>query len=158
ISNFADAWVGDYVARLRNFVTYYNVQYPSHQGSDSAILSLRYDLLPAVQQCSVASPNLLVSSGDMSQNSPSGWQVTPCDTSGTKCLAVAGGDVLGLPQDGPWGAQGGGGGINSGGLASPASGVTWLVDVPRVQIGGMGPGGNFGSGTMIPLDGGPPPD
>ncbi|HEY8088674.1 MAG TPA: hypothetical protein VIF09_12535, partial [Polyangiaceae bacterium] len=129
ISQFADAWVGDYVAKLQNFVTYYNVQYPSHQGEDDAVLSLRFDLLGPTAQCMTQAPNLLTNAGDLSQFSPSSWQLGPCNGQAQKCLAVIGGYGLPPPQSGPWGAQGMG--ADAGALSSEnSSGVTWLLDVP----------------------------
>src|SRR5439155_13415957 len=83
IQAFADAWVGSYVQKLQDFVTYYNVQYPSHQGQDTAVLSLRYDLLPPATQCTVQAPNVLTSSGDLSKLGGNGWELTPCDPSGS---------------------------------------------------------------------------
>jgi hypothetical protein len=147
ISQFANGWVGDYVAKLRSFVTYYNVQYPSHQGSDTSVLSLRYDLLGPVAQCLTRAPNLLVNSGNLSEFSTSGWRLTPCDPNSQKCLTTVGGYALAAPQDGPWGPQGD---------PSTASGITWLSDVPQVNTGGGGQGGGFGSDAGVtPLpDGG----
>ncbi len=131
ISGFADGWVGDYVAKLSNFVTYYNVQYPSHQGEDVAALSLRYDLLPPVLQCTTQAPNLLKNSGDLSVLSDASWQLTPCDPSLGKCLAVVGEYSLASPQDGPSGPESVG--TDAGqplALTQAGGGLTWLLDVP----------------------------
>ncbi|HEY2511420.1 MAG TPA: hypothetical protein VGI39_11215, partial [Polyangiaceae bacterium] len=142
ISQYADAWVGDYVAKLRNFVTYYNVQYPSHQGEDTSILSLRYDLLPPTAQCSTQGPNLLTNSGDLSQFSASSWQLTPCAAGAQRCLAAIPGYALPGTPASPWGMQG----TNSGGTAAvPApSAVTWLLDVSQ---SGSGSGGGADGGA-----------
>ncbi len=142
ISQFADAWVGDYVAKLQNFVTYYNVQYPSHQGEDTAALSLRYDLLGPSAECTVQAPNLLTNSGDLSQFSGASWHETPCNPSAGKCIAAVGGFALPSPS-GPWGAQGTAqseavptdGGAISGLFVPPATGVTWLLDVAATSSG-----------------------
>jgi hypothetical protein len=133
INQFADAWVGDYVAKLQNFVTYYNTQYPSHQGDDTAVLSLRYDLLGPASQCTAPAPNLLENSGDLSRLTPTGWQLTNCGPATPRCLAVVGGYALVPPQDGPWGAE------QTGSLPTmpqPAgTGITWLLDVSQTQGG-----------------------
>jgi hypothetical protein len=148
ISQFADAWVGDYVAKLQNFVTYYNTQYPSHQGDDTAVLSLRYDLLGPASQCTAPAPNLLQNSGDLSRMTPSGWQLTNCDPASPRCLTVVGGYALPPPQDGPWGAE------ETGGLPTmpqPAgTGISWLVDVSTAQGGGDGgvSASDAGAGTV----------
>lgn len=153
INQFADAWVGDYVAKLQNFVTYYNVQYPSHQGDDTAVLSLRYDLLPPTAQCTIQAPNLLVNSGDLSQFSSTSWQLAPCATDTGKCLEVVGGFALAGSQAGPWQGQAN---INTGisdDLPSFAvSGITWLSDVSAsattvAQDGGADDGGALEAGV-----------
>ena len=136
ISQFANAWVGDYVAKLQNFVTYYNVQYPSHQGEDTAILSLRYDLLGPSAQCTTQAPNLLTNSGDLSQFSSASWQITPCDEASQKCLAVVSGEALPAPQGGPW-DESLGAGVDAGALLPSALGVTWLLDVPEKPDAGV---------------------
>ena len=152
ISAFADGWVGDYVAKLQQFVTYYNVQYPSHQGQDTAILSLRYDLLPPATECTVQAPNVLANSGDLSQLGGGSWGLSPCNAGAGKCLSVIGGYALPSPS-GPWGAQVGSGATftsPSGGadqLFTPAAtGVTWLLDVPQAPATSSDAG---------PSDGGP---
>ena len=142
INQFADAWVGDYVTKLQNFVTYYNVQYPSHQGDDTAILSLRYDLLGPVSQCSVQAPNMLLNSGDLTAQ---GWQATSCAVSSGECVAAIGGYALAAPQSGPWGAQGSEGGLSTDLPSFAVSGITWLLDVSPSSADGGSPGGNFGS-------------
>lgn len=162
IDDFADAWVGDYVAKLQSFVAYYNTQYPSHQGDDTAVLSLRYDILPTITQCTVQSPNLLLNSGDLTQLSGPGWQMSSCDPTLGKCLSVVGGYALAPPQDGPDGAQatsvppqyGLDGSVLTEGTSGPVlvgSGASWLVDQPSsasaVDAGGAGDGGASEGGS-----------
>ncbi len=130
IATFADAWIGDYVAKLQNFVAYYNAQYPSHQGDDTAVVSLRADLLPPTPQCSAPGANLLVSSGRLdhlvaSGTSGSGWTLYPCASGSTKCLALLPGDALAAPQDGP----SSGASTTTSSNPGVATGVTWLSDL-----------------------------
>ncbi len=109
IADFADSYVGDYVTKLEQFVEYYNVQYPSHDGDDTAVLSLREDLLLGEGSCRVDSPNLLYYSADLrglsgpvsevDENGVEqpvdaseliGWRKTDCDKTRGKCLEVLG--------------------------------------------------------------------
>jgi hypothetical protein len=136
INQFADAWVGDYVTKLQNFVTYYNVQYPSHQGDDTAVLSLRYDLLGPDSQCEAQGPNLLLNSGQLdAPYIPSvgsqGWQEAPCAAWSGKCLTVLNGDLLPAPSTGPDGASvvAEAQDAAAAGVQSSSAGVTWLADV-----------------------------
>jgi hypothetical protein len=151
IAQFADAWVGDYVAKLSSFVDYFNVQFPSHEGDDTAVLSLRQDLLGPIPQCTQLAPNLLLDSGRLDAQSstlapiaasglPTGWWVAPCDPSAAKCLTVLDGAVLPTP-DGPQGAHQTP--STPGAFADNGTGVTWLSDVTQTAGSGMstsGPG------------------
>jgi hypothetical protein len=167
ITQFSNQFVGDYVAKLSNFVNYFNVQYPSHQGDDTAILSLRYDLMNAVPQCSQLAPNLLLNSGRLDAllnpaTTPprqQGWRLSPCPPTSTKCLAVISGSVL-QPPDGPAGApqsplQGGAdaGLVTSvAGLVSSVgdTGVTWLTDTSQTPAAGVSGGGDAGVSASPP--------
>jgi hypothetical protein len=138
ITQFANSWVGDYVAKLSNFVQYFNVQYPSHQGQDTAILSLREDLLPPLRQCTALAPNLLLESGDLDDvmspgaaQSRQGWVLGPCDSVGGKCLTVLNGNLLGSPQDGPIGAVQASSAVPTGTVPGDATGIAWLSDVSQ---------------------------
>ncbi len=137
-TQFADSFVGDYVQKLTDFVNYFNVQYPSHQGDDSAVLSLRYDLLPPIPQCRQAGANLLVDSGNLAAlppTHPAAWQIAPCSPTATKCLSVLPGDLLAAPQDGPFGVTAPPASVFNGGLPISAlvgaSGVTWLAETTQ---------------------------
>jgi hypothetical protein len=93
IDAYADGFIGDYVAKLQNFVDYYNIQYPSHQADDMAVLSVREDFLPKPPACMRTGANLLYYSSqlqmlevdDAAGHGTPGWQYTPCE-SATKCL------------------------------------------------------------------------
>ncbi len=153
-AQFANEFVGDYVNKLSNFVQYFNVQYPSHQGTDMAILSLRGDLLGPEPTCSSLAPNLLVNSGSLDDQLSSsqmgsgmqGWEEGTCDPSASKCLVAVSGLALQAPLDGPSADNtlGQGGGAPDGGapdLTDP--GITWLLDAAQTGSGG----GSSGAGT-----------
>ena len=140
IQEFADQYIGDYVAKLENFVEYYNIEYPSHDGDDTAVLSLREDLLGNGGSCIQVSPNLLFFSHSLekaefvSEGSTSvrrGWETEPCQDGVDRCLAVKSGVTLSSHAAPPPDQVGGG--------------VTWLLEtVPSQGTGGSG--GSGGSG------------
>jgi hypothetical protein len=107
ISEFADAFIGDYVAKLESFVEFYNADFPSHEADDMAVLSLKDDLIPPSAMCVADAPNLLFQSGNLDAlASPSedgeeahAWQSHPCE--GTKCLVAASGVTLASPRTAP---------------------------------------------------------
>lgn len=97
IGDFADEYVGDYVARLREFVEFYNVSYPFREEQDEVVLSLRDDLVYGDAVCAREARNLLLHSGDLSLGasgdrvastdiSEGGWTRTDC--SETACVVV----------------------------------------------------------------------
>lgn len=115
IRDFANAYVGDYVAKLGLFVEYYNIQYPSHEGDDVAVLSLQDDL----GGCMTEAPNLLVQSCQLSRSSTKdgqtiGWRANACILSGTKCVRTATGTTVPTPPAPP--------------VVSTLGGFTWLYD------------------------------
>jgi hypothetical protein len=92
-----DKFVGDYVTKLENFVEYYNIEYPSHDGDDTTVLSLRDDLLGPSQACTAEAPNLLYYSGDLTGYDfidegglplKRGWDTNTCGYGDPKCLQV----------------------------------------------------------------------
>lgn len=149
VTQFADAWVGDYVAKLQNFVTYFNVQYPSHQGDDTAVLSLRYDLLAPEAQCETQGPNLLVNSGDLSAFSPGSWERGACDANDGKCLVAVGGYAFGALQGpGDLGADAidVGEGDDAGAPGSTAVGGVTVLEDTASPVAPVGDGGAAGVG------------
>jgi hypothetical protein len=99
IAGFADQYIGDYVAKLEEFVEFYNVAYPFKESRDSAILSLRESLGDADARCIAPSNNLLFFSDHLEvrpskgQGSPTaGWRASGC--SKTSCLDVRPGATL----------------------------------------------------------------
>jgi hypothetical protein len=125
-SEFADAFVGDYVQKLGDFVQYYNVAYPEADGNDEAVLSLRETLLGGKPVCQQPSPNLLTDGSRLYahapfQSSPNvlGWTLSQCSASNATCLHLEAGTGA-LP------------------LNSTGGGVSWLSDQPRPQAGDSG--------------------
>lgn len=91
IQNFAEQFVGDYVSRLEHFVEYYNIDFPSHDGDDTAVLSLRDDLARPGGFCERKSRNLLYFSGDLrgTAGGGHGWTPVPCRPDGQVCAFTA---------------------------------------------------------------------
>ncbi len=144
---FVDPYIGDYVDKLEKFVEFYNIQYPSHEGDDVAVLSVRDDLLGPQGTCFKPSKNLLFFSHDLTRleageedgsEPPRGWIRAVCDNGDPKCLVVTPGSNLQL---------------NSAPLAppgiAPSEGITWLYNaVPgalNVIDGGVDGGFDAGS-------------
>lgn len=136
--NFASPFIGDYVESLRNFMEYYNIEYPSHESDDLAIISVRDDLLGSGGRCYGRGTNLLRYSGalgaalgtafeDEDTNAlPTeavGWEMNRCVSEDATCLAVDPGETLLVDANGT--------------LLSPPSevgygGISWLHHVPFV--------------------------
>jgi hypothetical protein len=126
-SEFADAFIGDYVQKLTDFVTYYNVAYPEQDGNDTAVLSLRESLIGGKASCRGPSVNLLVDSSrlydiqDASKQTPTGWVRNACAASDSNCLQPRQLGGLGsLPAEAGPGLQ----------LPTVPGGATWLLDAP----------------------------
>jgi hypothetical protein len=108
----AKQFIGDYVAKLGNFVDYYNVAYPFHEGDDTAIISVAQDVLGTSAACTRPSNNLLLQSGDLRDLSPNpGWRAT--GGNGSKRLQALTGNSLFAPNPPPVLAK---------------SGTTWLLE------------------------------
>jgi hypothetical protein len=130
-SEFADSFVGDYVEKLANFVEYYNVAYPSKDGDDTVVMSLRENVLREGAACHEAGRNLLVGSSRLDEivsvtpgTSSAGWHRHACDASSPMCLSVLSGASLKAPISPP----------SDGGVG----GVSWLVNTPRPTGPGTG--------------------
>jgi hypothetical protein len=91
---FANAFIGDYVQKLTDFVQYYNIAYPEADGNDQAVLSLRETLLGAKTSCQGPPVNLLTDSSrlyatGLPGSAPlTGWGLGPCGAQDPTCLSV----------------------------------------------------------------------
>jgi hypothetical protein len=123
IAGFADEYVGDYVAKLSEFVDFYNVENPFKESKDSAVLSLRESLGDADGRCIGESTNLLFYSDRLDARPSSvdgpatgGWRVSGCSDSA--CPDVHSGISL----------------KNGSAVLEPPSnpgGATWLASIPK---------------------------
>ncbi|HKY38779.1 MAG TPA: hypothetical protein VJN18_22710 [Polyangiaceae bacterium] len=112
IAGFADQYIGDYVAKLREFVEFYNIENPFKESSDTALLSLRESLGDADGRCARESSNLLFFShrldtrpvsidgeavGAKATTSLGGWRMSGCTI--TTCPDVHAGFSLKDDED-----------------------------------------------------------
>ncbi|MDH5676577.1 MAG: hypothetical protein OEZ06_30950 [Myxococcales bacterium] len=117
--HFADSFIGDYVTKLENIVESYRLINNFHEGSDSAIVSLRDDIHNVREECATPVDNLLRDSGYLDRQS---WSVIGCEglappdggpvgeDSGATCVSVvpilaapAAPDAGSAPESGPFG-------------------------------------------------------
>ncbi|MEM9194910.1 MAG: hypothetical protein AAGF12_37370 [Myxococcota bacterium] len=75
--NYSDQYIGDYVDRLHRTAESYRLDFPFHEGSDTAVVSMRDVLLDVRDSCDegVEVPNLLANSADLSRSS---WALEGC--------------------------------------------------------------------------------
>ncbi len=87
--------VTDYVDRLQRFVDYYPIAFPSHDGDDTTMISLREDALRNQSACQSVSTNLLASSDALADaRSPVGgavgtWATHRCPVGQAFCARVS---------------------------------------------------------------------
>lgn len=62
---YAGYYVGDYVRRLEQVFESYSFAYPFEHGTDTAVISLRDDVLRLRQSCPTEVPNLLLQAGQL---------------------------------------------------------------------------------------------
>lgn len=65
IADYADEFIGDWLRKLELFVESYRLDYPTENGQDLAVASLRDDFLGATESCETLSYNLLSDSISM---------------------------------------------------------------------------------------------
>lgn len=89
LESYADQYIGDYVNRLSRTAESYRLDFPFHEGSDTAVISMRDVLLDVRDECpgGVDMPNMLASSGDLAA---AAW------TLGDTCAPV----FVGVDEDG----------------------------------------------------------
>lgn len=101
--NFADAYIGDYVTRLENVVESYRITNNFHEGDDTAIVSLRDDVMNVREECLAPVDNLLYHSSDLQHSS---WKVSGCpalsEEPGADSIACAGVEALTGPGTSPF--------------------------------------------------------
>ncbi|MBI3204447.1 MAG: hypothetical protein HYZ29_23120 [Myxococcales bacterium] len=142
INDFVDQYIGDYVDKLENFVEYYNIEYPSHDGDDTAVVSLRDDLLGPPGACVKEGPNLLLFSDDLTGHDfvsdgnasvERGWDLDACGAQDAYCLRVTPQGAVATPPAPP--------------EIAPVGGFSWLHDVPAAAAAAVdGGAGDAGSG------------
>jgi hypothetical protein len=130
LAQFSDMFVGDYVDKLEKFVEFYNMEYPSHDGDDIAILSVRDDLIGPGGVCITESPNILLYSSDLTKSHltsddaqteiVNGWVRRACTAQDAFCLRLGTPAVLDPVPDPP--------------VAGPASGSTWLYEIASSSV------------------------
>jgi len=124
ISQFADQYVGDYVAKLRSFMGFYSAAYPFHEGDDLTVLSVRDDLMQPDGVCLRDGRNMLLYSDQLWRRGQegSGWVHRSCEADSLKCVIASPPEALASAQALQWEAPEPPGGFG---------GVTWLRDVER---------------------------
>lgn len=65
--NYADEYIGDYVARLDRALESYRIDFPAQSAQDVSVISLRDDLQSVALDCPWPTYNLLASSADLLQ-------------------------------------------------------------------------------------------
>jgi hypothetical protein len=79
---YAGTFVGDYVRRLEDVFESYSFVHPFQAGTDTAVISLRDDILGTRAECEVASPNLVLNGGRLDRlanEEHGGWEVVGCN-------------------------------------------------------------------------------
>ncbi len=127
--NFADAFIGDYVSKLENVLESYRLVHNFHEGSDTAVVSLRDDIVNVRAECEQESSNLLAYASQLNRLSAGyregreGWFLDGCALAepaappdGQAGAAGATG-IGGAPSLGGMGSDSGGGG--AGGATEP---------------------------------------
>lgn len=74
--SYADEFVGDYVDRLRRTVESYRFDYPFHEGVDTAVVSLRDEIMQMRGMCEVSSVNRLSYSSDVASGMTDAYSVS----------------------------------------------------------------------------------
>ena len=97
--NYAGLFVGDYVRRLEQVFESYSFNYPFQDGTDTAVISLRDDIMHVMRPCETDLPNLLYNSGALQVRETSerrGWQALGCTApssasppAGESCVSAA---------------------------------------------------------------------
>jgi len=73
-------FIGDYVRKLENFVESYTLQENFHEGTDTAVVSLKDDIMNVRRPCMVGTQNILYNAGQLDEGVQPGWQHENCPT------------------------------------------------------------------------------
>jgi len=90
VKGFADQFVGDYVARLKEFVEFYNIQFPFREATTRRFFRLEKTFAVLRRNASANRKNLLFHSDQLvarSEGSQAGWRVADCDEA--TCLDIS---------------------------------------------------------------------
>jgi hypothetical protein len=92
--NYSSSYIGDYVDKLEKVVESYVLSSNFHEGHDTAVISLKDDVVKSHQSCEVPSRNLLTYTNDLSHltsdslTSP-GWEIVGCATDTVEGVTTA---------------------------------------------------------------------
>lgn len=80
-TNYADAYIGDYVSKLEQLVEAYRIEYPFHEAEDTVVFSLRDEVQNIRDICEVSVNNSLSSSAALdavTTTGAGGWRRVGC--------------------------------------------------------------------------------
>ncbi|HJL33238.1 MAG TPA: hypothetical protein RMI62_29370 [Polyangiaceae bacterium LLY-WYZ-15_(1-7)] len=100
--HYADEYIGEYVSKLEQFVESYRLDFPFQSATDTAVISLRDDIVRTRAHCPVPSRNLLYEAGrleslavsEITPDEPElrqGWSLTGCNAGTCILVREAGG-------------------------------------------------------------------
>jgi hypothetical protein len=78
--SYAGGFIGEYVTKLENFVESYRLEHNFAEGRDTAVISLRDDIMNVKSDCLVDGPNLLFNAGQIDEAIRPGWTRQGCPT------------------------------------------------------------------------------
>jgi hypothetical protein len=85
LTTAANAFIGEYVTKLENFVESYRLDFPFVNGEDTSVVSLRDDVMRVREPCTRPSPNRVKNSSNLLATTAGGvpgWQRYGCLTDG----------------------------------------------------------------------------
>jgi hypothetical protein len=92
--SFANGFIGDYVTKLEDVVESYRLQNNFHEGTDTAVISLRDDLFNVKAECATEGANLLYQAGQLNQVGNPGWGREGCLTEVVESVTVPKADCV----------------------------------------------------------------
>jgi hypothetical protein len=98
LENYGDAFIGEYVSNLERVVESYMLEHNFKEGKDTAVVSLRDDVVQPRSKCLTPTRNLLSYSGDLTGVVLDDQEINPLESSnGWKLSGCATATVNGLP-------------------------------------------------------------